>query len=299
MQIRFLNLGCGVQSTTIFLMDHERLIEPIDYSGFADTQEETRAVYSHLAWLQTVSQPASIILIGTAGRIGDDLLRTDDSHERCASIPAYTAPGEPDEVTKTLMVGCEKERRKVGMLRRQCTTEYKTQVIERLIRHNIFKLRARQRFPKGSRVTQLFGISTDEKDRAVRISRRVNETGWATAEFPLLDLKMSRDDCLEWLKTRVPHQTPESSCVFCPFHDAESWLQLKRDPEAWARAVEVDAGLRQPGVMATRALNQTLYLHRSAIPLPLVDLEAEANKDRERKRRPLFDMMCDEGMCGK
>lgn len=312
--MRIENLGCGVQSTCIFLMACEGEIEPIDYAIFADTQEETRAVYDHFAWLRTVSAPAPIILTGTAGRIGDDLTRgVNTTGQRFATIPAFTAPGEPDDVTKEMLVGCETEKRKVGKLRRQCTKEYKTQVVERIIRREIFKLKSRQRFPKGTLITQIFGISTDEAKRAIRITARVDATGWAKASFPLLDLGMSRDDCLAWLKPRVPHQTPESSCVFCPFKDAESWLEIKKDPVAWARAVEVDAGLREPGAIAQRGMDQPIYIHRSAIPLPMVDLDAEVVKERDRHakrqertnkkqeatRRPLFEMMeCGDGMCG-
>lgn len=50
--MRILNLGAGVQSTTIFLMAHEGELPMIDYAIFADTQEEPKAVYDHLAWLR-------------------------------------------------------------------------------------------------------------------------------------------------------------------------------------------------------------------------------------------------------
>jgi hypothetical protein len=55
--MRILNLGAGVQSTTLFLMSHEGVIPPIDHAIFADTQEEPEAVYDHLAWLRTVPAP--------------------------------------------------------------------------------------------------------------------------------------------------------------------------------------------------------------------------------------------------
>ncbi len=260
------------------------------------------------AWMRTIPEPVPLILTGTVGRIGDDLLRgADDEATRLrrgrrqgmATIPAFTAPGDPVEEFKDPDCKTIARKRRVGKLRRQCTREYKVEVVERIIRRTIFKLKPRQRFPKGTRSVQIFGISTDERHRAKRISARVNATGWAVAEFPLLDLRMSRDDCIEWLKPRVPHETPESSCVFCPFKDAASWLATKKDPEAWARAVEVDAGLRKPGAIAQRGMNQPIYIHRTAVPLPLVDFEAEAVKERARKRRPLFDVFeCGEGMCG-
>jgi hypothetical protein len=55
--------------------------------------------------------------------------------------------------------------------------------------------------------------------------------------------------------------------------------------------VEIDHALRQPGVVVQRKPTQQLYLHRSCIPLDMVDLE----------RTPtLFRPMTNEcqGMCG-
>lgn len=61
MKLRIENLGCGVQSTTIFLMAHEGIIEPIDYACFADTGEEPEEVYQHLEWLRNVPAPCPIM----------------------------------------------------------------------------------------------------------------------------------------------------------------------------------------------------------------------------------------------
>lgn len=299
-QLRIENLGGGVQSTTLFLMSHEGEIEPIDHAIMADTQEEPKAVYEHLAWLRTIPEPVPIIHVGTVGRIGDDLLRGENTTgQRFATIPAFTAPGEPNDEYKVAVAGCKKEKRKIGKLRRQCTKEYKTQVVEQIIRRIIFGLKPRQRFPKGTNITQIFGISYDERERAVKIAKRFEKISWATPSFPLVEMRMTRDDCKAWLKTRVPHETPRSACVFCPFKSAAEWKLTKSSPAEWARAVEVDAGLRKPGVIASRGMDQPMYIHRTAIPLPLVDLDAEEAKEQARKRRPLFDLLeCGDGMCG-
>lgn len=309
--MRILNLGCGVQSTTIFLMAHEGLIEPVDYAIFADTQEEPPEVYEHLKWLRRVPAPVPIILESTAGRIGDDLsCGVHTTGQRFATIPAYTAPDEVDEKFVDGLRVCfpEPKRRKIGKLRRQCTKEYKTEVVERVIRREVFRLKPRQRFPKGTMIEQLFGISTDEAGRAVRIEKRVAATKWAKARFPLLEKNMSRDDCKQWLKSRVPHETPRSACVFCPYKSAEEWKRTKENPAAWARAVEVDEGLRKPGAICQRGMNQPIYVHRTAIPLAVIDLDAEITKERERKAkvkaklgrdaRERYDLFeCGSGMC--
>lgn len=81
--MRILNLGAGVQSTALFLMSHEGLIEPIDHAIFADTQEEPAAVYQNLKFLRSVPEPAPLIHVATVGRIGDDLTRGVNTTARC------------------------------------------------------------------------------------------------------------------------------------------------------------------------------------------------------------------------
>ncbi|MFQ5591612.1 MAG: hypothetical protein ACE5HE_10650 [Phycisphaerae bacterium] len=51
MNLRILNLGAGVQSTTLAFMAHNGAIPAFDYAIFADTQGEPKAVYAHLKWL--------------------------------------------------------------------------------------------------------------------------------------------------------------------------------------------------------------------------------------------------------
>ena len=176
--MRILSLGAGVQSTTVFLMDHERLIEPIDHSIFADTQEEPKEVYQHLEWIKNVSAPVSIIHVATAGKLGDHLLAWESPERKgFASIPAFTAP---HHASRPQLTGCNG-----GMVRRQCTKEYKIEVVERTIRQ-ILEVKPRCRVPKKFHpVTQIFGISWDEKGRAERIKKRFADSYWAVPEFPL------------------------------------------------------------------------------------------------------------------
>lgn len=302
--MRVLNLGAGVQSTTVFLMSHEGLIDPIEHAIFGDTQEEPKAVYEHLQWLRTVPEPVPIIHVGTAGKLGDDLLHEEtpsnrgtrhlkEHHRhRFASIPLFTA----EHHERRAAHGPLNE----GIVQRQCTKEYKIEIVERIIRRDLFGLKPKQRLPKGTQVTQVFGISYEERGRAVRIARRYERIWWAKPEFPLIDMHMTREKCKEWLKTRVPHEVPRSACVFCPFKSTEEWIRTKQSPAEWARALEIDRGLREEGRAVNRRMDQTLYLHRSCIPLELVDFDALAAKEAAKKYRSpgLFAAFDCEGMCG-
>ncbi len=278
---RILNLGAGVQSTAIYMMMIDGEIEPADVAIFADTQEEPGAVYDHLAWLESQGGPP--ILKGTSGKLGDVLIEgtwTKNKNTRFASIPAFTSAIEGDAANR-------------GMTRRQCTYEYKICAVERVIRREVLKLKPRQRIPKDVKINQLFGFSTDEPKRAgnarIRYEQQMGQQ-WSVA-FPLFDeaLWMSRGDCRNYLEGRVPHRVPRSACVFCPYKSNKEWRALRdNDPDGWARAVEVDAALREDAV-AGRDLDGKLYVHGSCLPLSKVNLGVD--------QPTLFDLEC-EGGCG-
>lgn len=208
MNLRILNLGAGVQSTAVFLMAHEGLIPPIDHAIFADTQEEPQAVYDHLEWLRTIGEPVPLLHVATAGKLGDHLLNGKNSTGgRFASIPAFT--GKHHDLRK------HGDPCNEGIIRRQCTKEYKVEVVEKVIRRTILELLPRKRIPKCVQLEQIFGISADESGRAKRIAANWDARGnqW-TVSFPLIEMKWTRGDCLDYLKTRVPHTVTRSACVF-------------------------------------------------------------------------------------
>ena len=65
------------------------------------------------------------------------------------------------------------------MLRRQCTGEYKINVVEQIIRRQVVGLQPRQRMPKGVKVVQYFGLSFDEPRRVAKVKNRFVAHPWA------------------------------------------------------------------------------------------------------------------------
>ena len=131
--------------------------------------------------------------------------------------------------------------------------------------------------PKGVKVVQYFGLSYDEPRRVSKVKNRFVGHPWAEGRFPLFDLEMPRGDCLAYLKKQdIPHEVPRSAFVFCPFKSNFEWRLLRdNDPAGWARAVEVGEALRRAGTVANRNLEQSIYLHRSCLPLAVVNLGAK------------------------
>jgi hypothetical protein len=249
-----LNLGAGVQSTTLYLMYLRGEILPaIECAIFADTGEEPESIYRHLEWLKSLKGPP-IITVGI-GKLGEDLQHGRNSTgQRFASIPAFTAA---------------REGHKGGIVRRQCTREYKIDPIEQYTRRELLGMARGQRVPNGITVHQSYGISLDEAGRSIRIRDRLSDRHWLAPVFPLLDRQMTRNDCHQWLQAfGVPHEVQKSACVFCPFKSNAEWRRLRdTDPAGWSRAVQIDTALRVPGNVVNRNLEQKLYVHASCVPL--------------------------------
>ena len=277
---RVLNLGAGVQSTAVYLMMAEGLIPPADVAIFADTQDEPEAVYNHLEWLKAQAGPE--IMVRTVGSLGDNLLRGENSTgEKFVPVPFYT----------------KDKKGNVGMGRRQCSKEYKTAVVERTIRREIVGIHPRGHWPINTvRAEQVIGISADEAGRASRIIKRMKATPYYSPQFPLIDQEIlghtgwTRGEAYRWAQPRCPHVIPRSACVYCPFRKDEEWLEIKKVPEDWKRAVEIDAAMRTPGVVMNREVDGVMYAHRSCVPLEEVEF-------KHQDQFNMFTTEC-EGMCG-
>ena len=271
-EYHILSLGAGVQSTALFLlgMDGDLDVE-FDCAIFADPGDEPEAVYRHLDWLDSLG--GCPIIVRSNGGLGNDLMSKEK--KRCASIPAFT---------KDIHSGG------VGQIMRQCTKEYKIDVVEKAIRRDVLGLAPRKRIPKEVLIWQYVGFSLDEPGRAARARGRFAQRGWTDVRFPLIEDRMTRRDCMNYLEKRVPHEVPRSACVFCPYKSNREWLRLKRAGGAdWDRAVAVDAALREEGTVMQKRMDYPMYLHRSCKPLNDVYLDED--------QMDLFDMEC-EGGCG-
>jgi hypothetical protein len=263
--LRILALGAGVQSTTVLLMAVRGELPKLDAAVFADTQWEPPEVYAHLDWLTEQAEAAGIAVYRVSkGDLREHTLNgfvrgSAAAGQRYASLPLYTR--NPDGSG--------------GMIRRQCTREYKIEPIEQFIRRELLGLKPRQRAPADA-VEQWFGISSDEL-RRVRISRE----HWKRHVYPLigipedlLDRPYTRLMCRDWLTEHyLGRHVPRSACIGCPFHTNEEWRRIKADPDQWADAVEVDRAIRH-----SDKLEGAVYLHHSRRPLEDVDLRSDEDR---------------------
>lgn len=170
------------------------------------------------------------------------------------------------------------------MIRRQCTREYKLEVITREQRR-LLGYQPRQRIPIGA-AEVLIGISADEASRM-----REAQSQWQINRYPLIyDFKppMRRIDCIAWLTAHGYPVPPKSACLGCPYHSNAEWRAIKNNPTEWADVVEVDEAIRDLGGMRGQ-----VFLHRSCKPLTQVNFSTA----EERGQMNLFENEC-LGMCG-
>lgn len=81
------------------------------------------------------------------------------------------------------------------------------------------------------------GISVDEVERA----RTDSGFNYQTLAYPLLDLRLTRSDCLRVISDAGIPVPGKSACYFCPFHTPERWRVMRREePELFAKSVELE-----------------------------------------------------------
>lgn len=267
----FLSLGAGVQSSTLALLAAHGEIEMPTAAIFADTQAEPDSVYRWLDWLEK-QLPFPVYRV-TAGSLRDDALKirtlsTGDSY--CKTLlPMFTLSPENT----------------AGKLRaRTCTYDYK-------IRPITSKIRSLLGIKRGGRTVlarQYVGISIDEASRMKPARER-----WLFAEWPLIDLKMTRTSCKIWMNMHGYKEPPRSSCIFCPFHSDAHWSFMKKNtPIEFALAVEFERQKQRTRGL-TSNFRSTEFLHRSCRPLDEVDFKS----DVDRGQGLLWQNECT-GMCG-
>lgn len=127
------------------------------------------------------------------------------------------------------------------------------------------------------------GISLDEFQRAN--SSRIS---WQRFEYPLIDLRLTRDNCESIIRAAGLPVPPKSSCWFCPFLRPSRWREMKeRDPNLFMNAVVFE---RDINVKQRRNGKPELFLSRFARPLSEVF-------DHDQAMMDFDDDTCESGFC--
>lgn len=252
--MKILSLGWGVQSFTLAAMSALGDIEHVDFAIHADTNHESALTYAFRGrwtkWLESMGVSVVVVMA---------------THEKKniidkwggMQLPAFTASAKGE-----------------GQIRRQCTYEWKIRPMRQWMQAN----------RDGQPIEQWIGISTDE-------SLRIRPSGvkYITNRWPLIEMNMSRRDCINYLENNGLEVPTKSACVFCPYHTAAEWRVTKEILQDWQEAIRVDAFIRHARPP------QDLFIHPSRKPLMLVDLRTQEQKGQMRFEG--WDAECS-GLCG-
>jgi hypothetical protein len=254
--------GMGIQSVGMYLMSCLGELPRLDYSIFADPGAEKEKTYEYFEWLQNWSKKNNgIPLIHDKSKnLYLDLLNAKNSTgQKFAPIPAYT-----------ILSG------EIGQVRRQCTNEYKIEVVNKKVME-LQGLKKGQSFKPDTEIW--LGISQDEFHR-IFIPERKNQinvypfcnyyrnkkNGWFGEFKP-----MTRGEIIQWLKKYNFLIPPKSSCVFCPFQHDRNWMKLNK--QEFKVSISIDEAIRDISSMGN--LNGKMYLHKSCLPIEKVNFDKD------------------------
>jgi hypothetical protein len=141
-----------------------------------------------------------------------------------------------------------------------CSNEWKRRPIDRWLRGRGVK-----------EFRRWIGFSTDELGRAKNYDDY----------YPLIEKRMSRNDCAALVKSLGWPDPPRSSCWMCPNHGAHEWREIRKSGD-WPLVVAFESAIRKKDPNA--------WLTREIQPIDQVDF-ADKNRD-------LFEQTdCESGQC--
>ncbi len=266
--------GGGTQSTGLILMALNKkynLTRP-DYAVFADTGGEPEFIYDYVDYFQKYCKKKygfEIFIIRKKGMTLVEKLTTMPKEGRSgkfyiSSVPPFYTLNEDGSK---------------GMLKRQCTSDYKTHPSDTFIN---------QRRDKKGKVNVWFGMSFDERSRM-----RISTVKWKQNEYPLVSNFLIRKQVIDYCKSAGIKQPMRSSCYFCPFHSDRYWKWLKKEHIfEFNKACEIEQSIQS--IQSTYQTSKSVpFLHRSCKPLGEIDFDADTQID-------MFPELIDEceGYCG-
>lgn len=180
---------------------------------------------------------------------------------------------------------------KTGKLTAFCSDEWKREVVNRYLhlgalgyeRGDIPRLtpetvRAAMKLRAREQRTHWIGFALDERKRV---------KGHDGRRYPLLELGLTKRDCIQIIENAGLPLPPPSACYICPNKANEEWRYLRDNyPSAFAQACDLDDEVREQDLFNG---GSGVWLHHSRVSLREADLEADDRKEPTRQ--------CGLGMC--
>jgi hypothetical protein len=261
MALRFFSYGGGVQSTAALVLAAQGKIDyPVFlFANVGDDSEHPDTLRYVEAYAKPYAAANGIELYEVTptrhGQPSTLYAETINLEQRMITIPARAANGAP------------------GV--RSCTSNYKIRPIGRETQ--------RRGATKENPAALGLGISLDEYQRM-----NTSRLAWQVFEYPLIDLRLSRDGCEAIIRRAGLPVPPKSACWFCPFLRPSRWREMKeREPNIFMNAV-----IFERDIIAKRA-------HHGQSPLYLTRFARTLDQVFDGEQAMMFedDDTCESGFC--
>jgi hypothetical protein len=242
--------GGGTQSAAIAALIVQGKLPKPAYAGIADTGREASETWRFY----------DDVLYPELKKVGVELHRIPHS---LSTVDIYSGK---DKNTIVMPMHTDKKG-KPGMLPKYCSNEWKNRVFQRALR---------QAGLKAGHIWIGFSIDEMERMRAYDPRSKWNHT------YPLVDLRLTRGDCISMVEKMGWGTPPRSACWMCPYRSDAEWVHLKNtDPADFRAAEKLENELQ--------ARDPNVFFHGSCKPLGEVNF-GDGQED-------LFAKPCASGMC--
>jgi hypothetical protein len=194
----FISYGGGIQTFAMLVLAEKGKIKA-DEVVFSDTGAEHQETYNHI---EQIAKPL-------CKKLGIEFTTT-----RMSKVVTERETGEK-KIASSLIDVVQLRKRIPSLKNRWCTEYSKIVPIKMYLREE----QKRLRYEKPA--VALIGISVDEWQRMHK--PHLSEY---TVSYPLIDLRLTRSDCIRLIKESGYPLPPKSGCYFCPFQGTDQWRKL-------------------------------------------------------------------------
>lgn len=264
MTLRIFSNGGGVQSTAALVLSARGEIDfPLHVFVDVGADSENPATMRYLSEVaMPYAERMGIEFVVTEKRLRDGTQETlmgrlTKEGSRSLPIPIRMSNGAPG--------------------RRSCTADFKIKVLSKFAK-------SRGATKQAPALVGL-GISLDEFMRM----RTDSDEIYQTLSYPLIDLRLTRDQCAALIAREGLPVPPKSSCFFCPFHRPSVWARMRfEEPALFEQSVELEALLNRRRAMLGK---DPVWLTRFNKPL------RDAIGDQSMMNLEDIDDTCESGFC--
>lgn len=160
---------------------------------------------------------------------------------------------------------CERRRVVPSKMWRWCTRDFKVKPIYSFYRS------------LKSHVFQYVGIDYDEVHRI-----KDSKEDYVTNIYPLVDLKIGRDQCVDIIRSAGLPVPMKSGCYFCPFRNNEDWANLYQShPKLYRAAMDLEENNKHMPKQALHplTLRKLAKVLRDHNPLPIIQNESPCGSE--------------------